>query len=383
MNLFKRKKPQTVVQTANNRSYCHPFYDISSYVPFSENEIRLYDALKESIPIIDAAIKKTVRLVGGFKVCCDNKATERRLGNFLKNVKVNGCEGGIESFISNYLEQAMTYGTAVGEIVVSRDGKRIEALYNANLHDIELVADTSPLDVKVCRREFGQSVPVKYQQLILLSTLAPKAGSIYGTSVLSGLPFVSGILLKIYNSIGANWERVGNVRFAVTYKPTDSSDRAFSRERAQQIATEWSKAMHGRDTADFVSVGDVSIKVIGADNQVLDSEIPVRQMLEQIVAKLSVPPFLLGLNWSSTERMSSQQADILTSELEYYRRLLEPVILKICNFWLRINGCTDGVSIEWDNISLQDEVELASARLQNANAQRIELENENMKGSDF
>lgn len=36
---------------------------------------------------------------------------------------------------------------------------------------------------------------------------------------------------------------------------------------------------------DFVSVGDVSIKAIGADNQILDSETPVRQILEQLVAK--------------------------------------------------------------------------------------------------
>ena len=33
-----------------------------------------------------------------------------------------------------------------------------------------------------------------------------------------------------------------------------------------------------------------------------------RQMLEQLVAKTGLPPFLLGLSWSSTERMSAQQA---------------------------------------------------------------------------
>ena len=59
---------------------------------------------------------------------------------------------------------------------------------------------------------------------------------------------------------------------------------------------------------DFVAVGDVDIKVIGADNQVLDSEVPVRQILEQLVARTGIPPFLLGLTWSSTERMSTQQA---------------------------------------------------------------------------
>ncbi|MFQ9845767.1 MAG: hypothetical protein ACLRXC_02200 [[Clostridium] leptum] len=50
----------------------------------------------------------------------------------------------------------------------------------------------------------------------------------------------------------------------------------------------------GGDISDFVAVGNVKIQTIGADNQILDSEVPVRQMLEQIIAKLSIPPFLLG-----------------------------------------------------------------------------------------
>ena len=92
----------------------------------------------------------------------------------------------------------------------------------------------------------------------------------------------------------------------------------------------------GRDgrVRDFVAVGDVDIKVIGADNQVLDSEVPVRQILEQFVARTGIPPFLLGLSWSSTERMSTQQADMMTSELTAIRRGLEPVVERICELWL-------------------------------------------------
>ena len=130
---------------------------------------------------------------------------------------------------------------------------------------------------------------------------------------------------------------------------------------------------------DFVAVGDVQIKVIGAENQLIDTEIPVRQILEQIISKLSIPPFLLGLNWSTTERMSSQQADILTSELEYYRRLLTPVLRKIAISFLRLNGIDSDVSIEWANINLQDEEALARARLYNAQAEQLELENEKTK----
>ena len=114
----------------------------------------------------------------------------------------------------------------------------------------------------------------------------------------------------------------------------------------------------------------------GADNQLFDTNVPVRQLLEQIVSKLSIPPFLLGLNWSTTERMSSQQADILTSELEYYRRLLTPVLCEIGDSYLCSVGADAVCRAEWDNINLQDESALAEARLKNAQAQEIELRNQ-------
>ena len=122
-----------------------------------------------------------------------------------------------------------------------------------------------------------------------------------------------------------------------------------------------------------MAVGDVDIKVIGADNKLFDTNVPVRQILEQLIAKLSIPPFLLGLSWSSTERMSSQQADILTSELEYYRRLLTPVICDVGNSFLASIGSEASCTVEWENINLQDETALAEARLKNAQAREIEM----------
>ena len=74
--------------------------------------------------------------------------------------------------------------------------------------------------------------------------------------------------------------------------------------------------------------------------------------------------------------MSAQQSDILTSELEYYRRLLEPVLREICGAFLRLSGYFCSAQIEWDNINLQDEEALAKSRLYNAQAKTAELENE-------
>ena len=359
------------MQTAGSEEYNHPFSCIRNYSPLGCFEKNLYRSLRESIPVIDAAIYKIIRLVGKFTVKCSDKKAERKLEEFLRNVRVNGISCGIDTFISEYLEQLLTYGTAVGEMVLAQDGN-IAALYNSSLDNVELCSRENPFDVSInAIDETGVKKPVRYPELILCSAIMPEPGKLYGTSVLKGLPFVSDILLKIINAVGTNWDRVGNVRFAVTYKPNEG-DRGSTKEKAMLIASEWSKAMKSREPRDFVSVGEVSIKAIGADNQIPDSEVPVRQILEQIVAKLSIPPFLLGLTWSTTERMSSQQADILTSELEYYRRVLNESIRKICRTFLRLNGFDDGCEIIWDNINLQDEVELAKARLYNAQAEEIE-----------
>lgn len=378
MNFFKnrRDKSTAAVQTVSPcTGEVHPFTPVRSYKPLSGMEIELYESLKEAVPIIDAAISKIVRLVGGFSIECSNSKVEPELNRFIENVQVNTCSQGASSFILTHLNQLITYGTAIGEMVVNQKGDDIYALYNASLRNIELKIDRNPLMLKVCRKlDEDKLESIKYPELVLVSALNPDPGNIYGNSIMKGLPFISNILLKIYNSIGVNWERVGNVRFAVTYKPpTDMGERAYAKERASQIASEWSRAMKNTDRpSDFVAVGDVNIKVIGADNQILDSQVPVRQMLEQIVSKLSIPPFLLGLSWSTTETMSTQQSDILTSELESYRRALNPIIQRICNMWMRLNGYQTEVKVVWDNINLRDELKTANSRLIMARAMEIE-----------
>lgn len=372
MGFFKKiSSAKTAVSVP--QTYKPQIFDfLNSYTPLSDGQTRLYRELREAVPIIDAAILKTVRLTGGFRVECKKAENTKLISDFLQNIPVSSGRYGIYEFISTYFEQLLTYGTAVGEIVTDSRGN-IAALYNADIDSIELCRAKNNIDCTVCTKNGSEIVPVKYPELVLMSVLNPESGSIKGNSVLKGLPFVSSILMKIFQTVGENWERAGNIRYAVTYKPqNDAIDRAYAKDRAQQVAHEWGEAMKaGGPVRDFVAVGDVSIKAIGADSQILDSEIPVRQMLEQIVAKTGIPPFMLGLSWSSTERMSSQQADLLTSELEAYRRTLTPVILKICKLYLSLSAIADSPEVIWDDITLQDECELSKAHLYDAQREKI------------
>lgn len=370
MTLFKRKKPAAVtpelisVQKNPESRICLP----TAVEPF---EKELYDRLRFAVPIIDAALMKIIRLVGGFRVVCSDERYQERLDSFLDNVPVGLTGRSIGCFTDNFLDSMLTYGSAVGEISLDPAEGRIAGLWIGDVSAVRVEGGNTPFVRNYSvKNHDGSAKKIAHPERILYASLTG------GRSLLRGLPSLSSILLRIYQCIGQNYDRVGNVRYAVTYKPpSGSGDMLYSRERAQQIASEWADGMNSAkygQVKDFVAVGDVDIKVIGAENQLIDTNVPVRQLLEQLIAKLSIPPFLLGLNWSSTERMSSQQADILTSELEYYRRLLSPVICEIAQAFLCSVGAECSCRVEWDNINLQDESALAEARLKTAQAMEIE-----------
>ena len=358
---------------------------LERYVPLLDGETALYRAVREAVPVVDAAVCKLVRLAGGVKVRCGDGAAQQALEQFLRTVPAGRGQRGINAFLDCYLDSLLTCGRALGEIVPDAEGRGIAAVLCADVSQVEVQEGDNPLEFRLCGTDScGRSVPLPFQDLLLFTPLNPESGNPYGVSLLRSMPYLTGLLLKIYDAMGKNWDRCGNVRFAVTYKPQNGElDRGTAQERAEQIAEEWSRAMQeGRNGSvrDFVSVGDVSIKAIGADSQILDSETPVRQILEQLVAKTGLPPFMLGLSWSSTERMSSQQADMLTSEITALRRTLEPVVERICTLWLRLHGYGCRAAVDWDDINLQDEVEEAKAALYLQQARKLELENKETEG---
>ena len=357
------------------------FGRLESYVPLLDGETALYREVREAVPVVDAAILKIVRLTGGFEVSCADKNAQRALAEFIRTVPVGRGQRGINAFLDCYLDSLLTCGRAVGEIVPDAEGREIAAVLCADVSQVEVREGDNPLEFCLCGVDGGgRSVPLEYQDLLLFTPLNPEAGHPYGVSMLRSMPYLTGLLLKIYDAMGKNWDRCGNVRFAVVYKPQgEEPDGALARERAELLAQEWSGAMQetrGGSVRDFVSVGDVSIRAIGADNVMPDCEVPVRQILEQLVAKTGLPPFLLGLSWSSTERMSSQQADMLTSEITALRRTLTPMVERVCRLWLRLHGYGCRFAVEWDDINLQDLVEEAKAELYREQARRLRLEND-------
>ncbi len=382
MNWFRRKKETAVPGTVQLRSgERHPFGMLADYVPLQNGELQLYRAVREAVPVVDAAIYKLIRMTGGVRATCQDAAAQRQLQTFLRTVPTGRGQQGINAFLDCYLDSLLVCGRAIGEIVPARGGRDIAALLCGRADCIDIREGSQPLEFCICGPdETGRMEPLPFQNLLLFTPFHPEAEHPYGVSLMRSLPFLTDILMKIYHTVGVNWERCGNVRFAVTCRDGGNGQAV---ERSRMLASEWSQAMQETkqgSVRDFVAVGDVDIRVIGGDAPILDSEVPVRQILEQVVAKTGIPPFMLGLSWSSTERMSAQQADLLTTEITAIRRALTPTVERICRLWLRMHGFTCGYEVVWDDINLQDEVEEAKAQLYLEQARKLRIENDAAEG---
>ena len=373
---WKRKENVPVAVTQLRSGENHPFGVLRSFVPLGGGEERLYRQIREAIPVLDAAVGKLVRLSGGFQVSCRDRQSQRALEKFLATCPCGRGQVGMDSFLAGYIDSLLTYGRAIGELVVA--GGKLRAVCWGDVTRLDVQQGESLLETVIWGPDGkGLMRPLPYQNLLLFTTLNPEPAAPYGVSIFRGMPFLADILMKIYNTIGVNWERSGNIRYSVICRGGEEMDPAVVQERGRQVAQEWVRAMEdGKNgtVRDFVAVGDVEIKVIGGESPILDSEVPVRQILEQLVAKTGLPPFLLGLNWATTERMSTQQADLLTSELWALRRSVQPAVEKICRTFLSLEGLDPQVEILWDDISLQDITEEARAELYMAQAAKYRAE---------
>ena len=258
----KTEAPAAVAQLRLGNA--HPFGGLRGYVPLGGGEERIYRELRAAVPVVDAAIGKLVRLCGGFTVKCRREA---QLREFLRTVPCGRGQVGIDAFLSAYLDSLLTYGRAVGELVVA--GERLRAVCWGDVTALEVREGANALDVELWGPDDrGQMHRLPWQELLLFTTLNPEPEHPYGVSLLRGMPFLADILLKIYNTIGINWERAGNVRYSVICRPEENLDPVQARERGSQMAAEWARAMEdGKNgmVRDFVAVGRSEERRVGKE----------------------------------------------------------------------------------------------------------------------
>ena len=250
MNIFHRKKqPQAgAAATAQiRRADARPFGELDAYVPLHQGEARLYRAIREAVPVIDACIYKIIRLCGGVTAQCADPEANRALKAFLEQVDVGRGQRGVNAFLDQYLDSMLMFGQGVGEMVLSADRREIAALLCGRAEDVQVREGEGPLDFALCAMDqSGRFAPLPRQDLLLFTPFNPETHAPYGVSLLRSMPFLTELLGKIYYAIGVNWERMGNVRFAVVYKPG-------SGEWERGMAQEWRSRSSARTTRSWTA----------------------------------------------------------------------------------------------------------------------------------
>ena len=147
----------------------HPFGVLGDYVPLRRGELELYRAVREAVPVVDAAIYKLIRMTGGVSVRCEQPEAEALLREFLRTVPVGRGQYGVNAFLECYLDSLLTCGQAVGEIVPAAGNREIAAVLCGRVDDIEIKEGESPLSFCICGTdEHGNVEELPYQNLILL-----------------------------------------------------------------------------------------------------------------------------------------------------------------------------------------------------------------------
>ena len=130
----------------------HPFGLLGQYVPMRSGEIRLYRAVREAVPVVDAAIYKLIRMVGGVTAACSDPAAERGLGEFLRTVPAGRGQYGVNAFLEGYLDALLTCGRAIGEIVPAAGNREIAAVLWGRVEDGVIVNAAGPSITAQCLR---------------------------------------------------------------------------------------------------------------------------------------------------------------------------------------------------------------------------------------
>jgi hypothetical protein len=346
-----------------------------------EKELALYDEMRRMFPILDAAIGKLVRLTGAVGVAA-SADVQREVEAWLARVQVNQAQQGLQSWLETHLDQMLLYGKAVGEIIPNRRHDDIYALTNLDTKSIELRAGNTPLELRVLQRQPGPPFLVELAPgWYLYSVHNTRGDNPHGSSLLRSLPFVAEVTSVIENATAQVWERMGTPSFHVNWQPEaefSDPDGTLAAQFVDGIAGAFKQAMEARrqgEIQDFFSSGKVSVSVIGSEGQLLAIQEPFRAFAEQMVAATGLPGWMLGLHWSTTERLSTQQADMILAHVEALRRAVEPQIASLIDLRQRLTGRSGRFRLRWSPINLRDLTEHARGEAWQEQARHRRIEN--------
>lgn len=359
----------------------------STYIP-RKVEADFYEFLREAIPVIDAAFGRLVSLDGHVIVKGDSDSHVDEIQDWIDNVAVNDIQKGMQAFHQNLSNEAFEQGFGMGEYVTDKKRTDIIGLRVADSKFIKFKRTAAGLDIY---QKANDDLDYRFLNPanLMYFSINNENQNPYGTPLMRSCEFVAKILATIQNSLLNVWERFGDPSFSIIYK-TSKREGVDLAARRQTIETEFNTAIKAKregKSADFVRAidtnSDIEIKIIGADNQELELEVPARHVLEQIIAKTGLPPWMLGMHWSTSERLSNAEAEMLLADVATRQSAKMPLFTNLVKTMLVLRGRPWKKGdwwLEWGQVNLRDLVQQAQARFLNAQADMYYLQNASAAG---
>ncbi len=397
LDLFRRRPKATSASDRTGGFQLRPNYGQGPFTPYYKQFIArkvepvFFEFLRESIPIVDAAINRLVSLDGHIEVAGNSEDLKDEISEWMDNIRVNDVQRGAQAFHQSLTNEAFEQGFGLGEFVANEARNDIVQLRTADSKFIKFSRAGDGLDISQKADDDIDWRTLNPDSLIYFS-ICNENQNPYGTPLMRSCEFVSKILTTIDNSLLNVWERFGDPSFNIIYK-TSKKDGTDHAARRQQIETEFNTAIRAKregKSADFIRAIDkdseLTIEVIGHDNQVLELEVPSRHVLEQVVAKTGLPPWMLGLHWSTTERLSNAEAEMLLADVATRQAAKMPLFYNLVATMLALRGRRwkkGDWYLKFANVNLHDVVAQAQARFLNAQADMYYLQNAEAAGIEI
>ena len=330
------------------------------------------DKMVRNIPFLDVGLRKFGRMVNGFGVLADNDTLQEGLDEFLASVEVDWIQKGFRSYESRLVRELMQYGLALGEVVLDDPGREIACLVNINSPEVRLKREENAWIIG--QQDCHSTIPTFFenQELLQYNLSNPEGDSPLGTPLLRSAPWVADIVMQMERSLKQMWWRSGAPSFHISAEidpenlgPTVGQTDIDNIRSG--LESNWNDGMEQRFTGtgipDFITAGTFKLNfaAIGADVKELDFQIPFRSLMEQVLSTIELAPFMLGIQWATTERLSQQQGDAVVACVDDVRAELEPDYLMICELFQQLSGMRGSFKAKWQEFSLQDRVENARA----------------------
>lgn len=347
-----------------------------------EQNLRLFEQLVETIPVLARALRCIVQLVGVPYVEADDK-TQAEINQWMNDVVVNRISTGFSNWIAVWLYDSLLYGRSHAEIILPENRRDIYAIQELHTRTIDLrpTLDGYSLDIVQIMAMRGMWITLN-KRLIVTATHELAGDMPHGRSLLYGLPFIGEIFTSMYKDHKRLWERFGDPSYHIRYVPPATlPDPTGARSKVflGSLMNLWNTVMQSRangEVMDFGTAGDIEVRVIGAAGEELKFVEPMREIVSQIIAKTGLPPFLLGMQWSTTETMSAVEGGLLSEMIEQIRRQVEPELYYLIRLRQLLAGKNDHFKLCWKSPTLIDLFENARADLFQAKADAQQIAND-------